>query len=339
MSKHFNLTVDADGIALITMDSPGRSMNVLGPDVEAELAAIVDKVVADATIRGAIITSGKPSFLAGYDLTEFLRSFGPQLTPVQVYENFTGLGRLLRRIETCGKPFAAAINGLALGGGLELCLACHYRVIADDPKAFVGLPEVKVGLLPGAGGTQRVPRLMDTQSALQMLLKGDSVPAQRAKMMNLVHEVAPAGEIVARAKAWIMGGGKAVAKITAQYPSSSAQFVWNVKSGGYDVRLNGSPARATEGGTHRATTVVVQYVKQYDSGVGDKVGGLTPKEETVGTGKGCAFRNGKAYKITWSRPDKKSPTTFAGADGQPVAFAPGQVWVVLVNRTKPISMA
>ena len=91
MSKHFNLTVDADGIALITMDSPGRSMNVLGPDVEAELAAIVDKVVADATIRGAIITSGKPSFLAGYDLTEFLRSFGPQLTPVQVYENFAGL--------------------------------------------------------------------------------------------------------------------------------------------------------------------------------------------------------------------------------------------------------
>ena len=142
MSKHFNLTVDADGIALITMDSPGRSMNVLGPDVEAELAAIVDKVVADATIRGAIITSGKPSFLAGYDLTEFLRSFGPQLTPVQVYENFAGLGRLLRRIETCGKPFVAAINGLALGGGFEVCLACHYRVIADDPKAFVGLPEV-----------------------------------------------------------------------------------------------------------------------------------------------------------------------------------------------------
>ena len=99
MPKHFNLAVDADGIALITMDSPGRSMNVLGPDVEAELAAIVDKVISDAAIRGAIITSGKSSFLAGYDLTEFLRSFGPQLTPVQVYENFTGLGRLLRRIE------------------------------------------------------------------------------------------------------------------------------------------------------------------------------------------------------------------------------------------------
>jgi 3-hydroxyacyl-CoA dehydrogenase/enoyl-CoA hydratase/3-hydroxybutyryl-CoA epimerase len=84
MQKHFTLAVDADGIALITMDSPGRSMNVLGPEVEAELAGIVEKIVGDAAIRGAIITSGKPSFLAGYDLTEFLRSFGPQLTAVEV---------------------------------------------------------------------------------------------------------------------------------------------------------------------------------------------------------------------------------------------------------------
>lgn len=134
-------------------------------------------------------------------------------------------------------------------------------------------------------------------------------------------------------------GGKAVAKVTAQYPSSSAQFVWNVKSGGYDVRLNGSPARATEGGTQRATTVVVQYVKQYDSGFGDKFGGRTPKEETIGTGKGWVFRNGKAYKVTWTRAGKKAPTTFVGADGQVVPFAPGQVWVVLVNRRTPISMA
>ena len=100
MNKHFTLAVDTDGIALITMDSPGRSMNVLGPEVETELAAIVDKIVADAAVRGAIITSGKPSFLAGYDLTEFLRSFGPQLSAVEVFEKFTGLGRLLRRIET-----------------------------------------------------------------------------------------------------------------------------------------------------------------------------------------------------------------------------------------------
>ena len=134
-------------------------------------------------------------------------------------------------------------------------------------------------------------------------------------------------------------GGKAVTKITASYPAASAQFVWNLKSGGYDVRLNGRPARATEGGTQRATTVVVQYVKQYDSGFGDKFGGRTPKEETIGSGKGWVFRNGKAYKITWSRADKESPTTFVGADGQVVPFAPGQVWVALVNRTDPISMS
>ncbi len=210
MPKHFTLAVDADGIALITMDSPGRSMNVLGPDVETELAAIVEQVVTDAAIRGAIITSGKPSFLAGYDLTEFLRSFGPQLTPVQVYENFTGLGRLLRRIETCGKPFVAAINGLALGGGLELCLACHYRVIADDPKAFVGLPEVKVGLLPGGGGTQRMPRLIGVTQSLPYLLEGGNISAAEAKKLGLVHEVAPAGELIAAAKRWLMGSPVAV---------------------------------------------------------------------------------------------------------------------------------
>jgi 3-hydroxyacyl-CoA dehydrogenase/enoyl-CoA hydratase/3-hydroxybutyryl-CoA epimerase len=210
MYKHFSLTVDTDGIALITMDSPGRSMNVLGPDVETELAAIVDKVVADAAIRGAIITSGKPSFLAGYDLTEFLRSFGPQLTPVQVYENFTGLGRLLRRIETCGKPFVAAINGLALGGGFEVCLACHYRVIADDPKAFVGLPEVKVGLLPGGGGTQRMPRLIGVTQSLPYLLEGGNISAAEAKKLGLVHEIVPAGELIAAAKRWLMGSPVAV---------------------------------------------------------------------------------------------------------------------------------
>jgi 3-hydroxyacyl-CoA dehydrogenase/enoyl-CoA hydratase/3-hydroxybutyryl-CoA epimerase len=210
MQKHFTLAVDADGIALITMDSPGRSMNVLGPEVETELAAIVDKVVADGAIRGAIITSGKPSFLAGYDLTEFLRSFGPQLTAVEVYEKFTGLGQLLRRIETCGKPFVAAINGLALGGGLEVCLACHYRVIADDPKAFIGLPEVKVGLLPGGGGTQRMPRLIGVAQSLPYLLEGGNIAAAEAKKLGLVHEVVPAGELINAAKRWLLGTPVAV---------------------------------------------------------------------------------------------------------------------------------
>ncbi len=113
------------------------------------------------------------------------------------------LSLVFRRLETCGKPLAAAINGVCMGGGFELALACHYRVVADSDKARVGLPEIKVGLFPGGGGTQRVARLMATPDALQMLLKGDQLRPAQAKKMGLVNEVAPADQIVALAKAWV----------------------------------------------------------------------------------------------------------------------------------------
>ena len=113
------------------------------------------------------------------------------------------LSLIYRKLESCGKPFAAAINGVCLGGAFELTLACHYRVVADNDKARVGLPEIKVGLFPGAGGTQRVARLMPTPDALQMLFRGDQLKPAAAKKMGLVHDVAPADEIVARAKAWV----------------------------------------------------------------------------------------------------------------------------------------
>ena len=211
MSKHFNVAVDSDGIALVTMDSPGRSMNVFGPDVEAELEQVLARVVSDAAIKGAIVTSGKPSFLAGYDLTEFLGKFGPQLSAAEAYERFSGgLQGLLRRLETCGKPWVAAINGLALGGGFELCLACHYRVMADDPKVFVGLPEVKVGLLPGGGGTQRMPRLIGVAQSLPYLLEGGNISAKDAKRLGLVHEIVPPGELIEAARRWLRGTPTAV---------------------------------------------------------------------------------------------------------------------------------
>jgi hypothetical protein len=127
-------------------------------------------------------------------------------------------------------------------------------------------------------------------------------------------------------------GGTAVSKVTANYPASQAQFVWNPSTRAFDVRLNRRAARATEGGTQKASTVVIQYVKQYDSGFGDSYGGRTPKEETIGTGKGIVLRDGQYWPVTWSRPSRTSGTTFTGADGQVVAFAPGQVWVALVNR-------
>jgi hypothetical protein len=134
-------------------------------------------------------------------------------------------------------------------------------------------------------------------------------------------------------------GGTTVAKATVHYPSSQAQFIWNPGSKSYDVRLNGRAARAAEGGTQHASTVVIQYVKQYDSGFGDKFGGHTPKEETIGTGTGWVLRDGKAWKVTWSRPTGSGGTTYKTADGTVVAFAPGQVWVALVNRTKPATLA
>jgi 3-hydroxyacyl-CoA dehydrogenase/enoyl-CoA hydratase/3-hydroxybutyryl-CoA epimerase len=120
------------------------------------------------------------------------------------------LGLIYRRLETCGKPFVAAISGVCLGGALELALSCHYRVVSDDDKTALGLPESKVGLLPGAGGTQRLPRLIGTEQALKLMLRGQSIDAAEALKLGLVHEVAKAESVVARARAWIADGGEAL---------------------------------------------------------------------------------------------------------------------------------
>lgn len=132
-------------------------------------------------------------------------------------------------------------------------------------------------------------------------------------------------------------GGRAATTVTASYPDSQARFGWNGTT--YDVFLNKRPARAAGGGTQHATTVVIQYVKQHNSGFGDKYGGKTPKEETIGTGTGWVLRDGRAYQITWTRPTAASPTRFTGADGAVVAFAPGQVWVALVNRDTRVTLS
>jgi 3-hydroxyacyl-CoA dehydrogenase / enoyl-CoA hydratase / 3-hydroxybutyryl-CoA epimerase len=218
---NFRLETDADGIALVTWDSPGRSMNVLTPEVIAEMRTIVDAIANDSTIIGAVITSGKEGFSGGADLT-MLKTSGEEYARLAKAEGKEAAMRFFvdrvrqlsltfRRLETCGKPFAAAINGVCMGGGFELALACHYRIVADSDKARVGLPEIKVGLFPGGGGTQRVARLMPTPDALQMLFKGDQIRPAAAKKMGLVHEVAPSGEIVALAKAWVKANPNAKA--------------------------------------------------------------------------------------------------------------------------------
>src|SRR5262249_18362148 len=118
---------------------------------------------------------------------------------------------IYRRIAACGKPWVAAINGTALGGGFELTLACHHRVAADNARTRLGLPEVKIGLFPGAGGTQRVARILQPADALQFLLKGDQISVDRAKTLKLVDEVVPAGDLTKAAKAWLTAGGDAKA--------------------------------------------------------------------------------------------------------------------------------
>ena len=139
------ISVDAQGIAVLTIDMPDRSMNVITPAFTAELAGAVDRIVSDAAIKGAIITSGKPAFIAGADLMDIVNIYGNGASGLEVMREISRYAAILRKLETSGKPIAAAINGTALGGGLELCLACHFRVLSSDPKAVVGLPEVQVG--------------------------------------------------------------------------------------------------------------------------------------------------------------------------------------------------
>ena len=226
--SNFSIDVDADGVALVTWTMPGRSMNVIDAVVTQELSALVEQVATDAAVKAVIITSDKEAFCAGADLTmlEALSRNYADLAAAQgevaangwLFEESRKFSQLCRRIETCGKPWVAAINGTALGGGFELALACHHRIAADSDKTRLGLPEVKVGLFPGGGGTQRVARMLPPADALQFLLKGEQISADRAKALKLIDAVAPAGDLVRTAKAWIRSSG------TARQPWDSENF-------------------------------------------------------------------------------------------------------------------
>ena len=218
--KNFTLETDADGIALVTWDMPDKSMNVFTAEVMDELAAILEATVADTAVKGVVFTSGKSTFSGGADLSMIKSMFSfyneekqkdADAAAGKLFELVGRMSGLYRRIETCGKPWVAAINGTCMGGALELSLACHGRVVADGKNVKLALPEVKVGIFPGAGGTQRVARLTDAQSALQMMTTGQSLTGARAKAMNLVHQVVPAAELVTAAKQMIKDGLKPVA--------------------------------------------------------------------------------------------------------------------------------
>lgn len=218
--KNFKIETDADGIALVTWDMPDKSMNVLTVEVMEELDAIIDQTVADKAVKGVVITSGKSSFSGGADLSMIKSMFTLQQEekakdPAHAVEKLFALtgqmSGLYRKLETCGKPWVSAINGTCMGGAFELSLACHGRVASNAKSVKIALPEVKVGIFPGAGGTQRVPRLANAQDALQMMTTGSSLTAVRAKAMNLVHQVVAPEELIPAAKQMIKDGLKPVA--------------------------------------------------------------------------------------------------------------------------------
>ncbi|MGA9338268.1 MAG: 3-hydroxyacyl-CoA dehydrogenase NAD-binding domain-containing protein [Pseudolabrys sp.] len=218
---NFKLDVDGDGIAVITWDMADRSMNVITTGVIEELGALVDKVAADSAIKGAVATSGKDAFCGGADLTmlegmgavfaNLVRTKGEEAAAAFVFDESRKLSQVYRRLETSGKPWVCALNGTAMGGGFEFALACHYRVATDNPRTRLGLPEIKVGLFPGAGGTQRVARMLPPADALQFLLKGEQLKVDRAKAMKLIDAVVPQGDLIKAAKDWIKAGGNAKA--------------------------------------------------------------------------------------------------------------------------------
>jgi 3-hydroxyacyl-CoA dehydrogenase/enoyl-CoA hydratase/3-hydroxybutyryl-CoA epimerase len=200
----FKIAVDADGIALVTFDLPGRSMNTLTLGAIAELPAIAERLKTDAAIKGAVLTSGKTTgFCAGADLDEVSGALQAGTSLQASYELILGLNIALRALETCGKPVAAALNGLALGGGFELALACHYRVAGDDSKIQLGLPEAKVGLMPGGGGTQRLTRMIGVMAAAPLLLEGKTMRPKEALAAGLIHEVVAKGQEIEAARTWI----------------------------------------------------------------------------------------------------------------------------------------
>ncbi len=208
MSKYFRFDV-AEGIATLTLDEAEASVNTVSPGWIEEMVEIIGRVQSDAGIAGLVITSAKSSFMAGADLKYILEHAG-EMSPAEAFAFSQRATRMHRLLETCGKPVVAAINGYALGGGYELVLACTRRILADVPGALVGLPEVNVGLLPGSGGTQRLPRMIGAERAMEVLLEGRSYKPAAALEMGLVDAVVPAEELLDAARAWLKTAPDAV---------------------------------------------------------------------------------------------------------------------------------
>ncbi|ACU74120.1 3-hydroxyacyl-CoA dehydrogenase NAD-binding [Catenulispora acidiphila DSM 44928] len=203
--NHFGWDRDADGVVTLTMDAPGQSANTMNRAFVEALGPVLDRLEAEKDdIAGVVVTSAKKTFFAGGDLNELIQARPEDAADIMARNML--IKAQLRRLETLGKPVAAAINGAALGGGLEIALSCHHRVALDAKGSEIGFPEVTLGLLPGAGGVVRSVRLLGiTDALLKVLLQGQRYKPQAALENGLVHEVvATPEEMLAAAKAWVL---------------------------------------------------------------------------------------------------------------------------------------
>lgn len=185
--RRIGVTLEAEGnVAIVVLDQPGSPVNVLGAPIASAFSKLFDMIERNAAYVGAVLMSGKKdTWIAGADIEE-LSSFR---TPLQGEELSRAAHVVMNKMEAMKKPLVAAIHGVALGGGLETALACRHRIVTDHPKTVLALPEVQLGLLPGAGGTQRLPRIVGLQAALDMMLTGKNIRAKKALQMGLVHEM------------------------------------------------------------------------------------------------------------------------------------------------------
>lgn len=211
-----NYNKDDQNIVTLTLDNPNKSANVINLAFGEAWRAALERIGAEKdSIRGIIITSAKETFMAGADIDEMFNENDPKY----FFDRSQQLKAGFRFLETQGKPVVAAINGTALGGGFELCLACHRRIALDNPKIQIGLPEVTLGLLPGGGGVVRLVRMLGLQPALSYLTEGKKVDPKQALSDGLIHElVKDKAELLEKAKAWIM------ANATASQPWDSRDY-------------------------------------------------------------------------------------------------------------------
>jgi 3-hydroxyacyl-CoA dehydrogenase/enoyl-CoA hydratase/3-hydroxybutyryl-CoA epimerase len=199
-----------DDFAILTWDDESRPMNVLSGDALAELSAGIEKAAADDDVKGIILTSAKQGvFAAGGDLEQIESLGSGPIDAEDLLKRTSGVLAQLRRMETCGKPVVAALNGVTLGGGYEIALACHRRILVNQRQALVGLPEAGLGLMPGAGGTQRLPRLIGVGSALALIMQGKQLDPEQALDKGLVDELVEPDDLIDAAKKWIVESGNA----------------------------------------------------------------------------------------------------------------------------------